>query len=183
MLTSATGGASVVTLTWTAPADDGGAAISNYEVRRATSSGNEVLVATVGNVLTYTDSGLTNGQTYYYVVAAVNSAGAGVVSNERSAVPKAPPSAPRSLVAKAKSGQVKLTWLAPISNGGAGITAYEVWRGTSSGGEVKIATVGNVLSFVDPAVSRRTTYYYRVRAVNGFGLIGAYSNEVSLIAR
>ena len=138
---------------------------------------------TVGNVLTYTDIGLTNGQTYYYVVAAVNSAGTSAISNERSAVPKAPPSAPRSLAAKAKSGQIKLTWLAPLSNGGAGITGYEVWRGTSPGGEVKIATVGNVLSFVDPTVSRRITYYYRVRAVNGFGLIGSYSNEVSLIAR
>jgi fibronectin type 3 domain-containing protein len=183
VLTSATGGASQVTLAWTAPADDGGAAISNYEVRRATSPGNEVLVHTVGNVLTYTDIGLTNGQTYYYVVAAVNSAGTSAISNERSAVPKAPPSAPRSLAAKAKSGQIKLTWLAPLSNGGAGITGYEVWRGTSPGGEVKIATVGNVLSFVDPTVSRRITYYYRVRAVNGFGLIGSYSNEVSLIAR
>jgi fibronectin type 3 domain-containing protein len=183
VLTSATGGASQVTLAWTAPADNGGAAVSNYEVRRSTTSGSEVLVATVGNVLTYTDIGLTNGQIYYYVVAAVNSSGAGAISNERWAVPKAPPSAPRSLVAKAKSGQIKLTWLAPLSNGGAGITAYEVWRGTSTGNEVKIATIGNVLSFVDPTVTRRITYYYRVRAVNGFGLTGAYSNEVSLIAR
>jgi fibronectin type 3 domain-containing protein len=179
-LTSATGGDSRVTLTWTAPADDGGAPIGNYQVRRATSSGNEVLVATLGNVLTYTDLGLVNGQTYYYVVAAVNSAGAGAVSNELSAVPKAPPSAPRSLVAKATGGQIKLTWLAPLSNGGSSITSYEVWRGTGAGGEVKIATVGNVLSFIDPSVARRTTYYYKVRAVNGFGLIGAFSNEVSL---
>ena len=183
MLTGANGGDSRVMLTWTAPADNGGAPIGNYQVRRATSSGNEVLVATLGNVLTYTDLGLVNGQTYYYVVAAVNSAGAGAVSNELSAVPKAPPSAPRSLVAKAKNGQIKLTWLAPLSNGGSSITSYEVWRGTSTGGEVKIATIGNVLSFVDPTVTRRTTYYYRVRAMNGFGLTGAYSNEVSLIAR
>jgi predicted phage tail protein len=182
-LTGATGGDSQVTLTWTAPADDGGASITNYQVLRGTSSGGEVLVATVGDVLTYADPGLTNGQTYYYVVAAVNSAGAGAASNELSAVPKAAPSAPRSLVAKAKSGQIKLTWLAPLSDGGTGITAYEVWRGTSAGGEVKIATIGNVLTYVDPTVVRRTTYYYVVRAVNGFGLIGPYSNEVSLVAR
>ncbi|MEP6469836.1 MAG: fibronectin type III domain-containing protein [Chloroflexota bacterium] len=182
-LTGATGGDSQVTLTWTAPLDDGGAAITNYQVLRGTSSGGEVVVATVGDVLTYTDPGLSNGQAYYYVVAAVNSAGAGPVSNEMSAVPKAAPSAPRSLAAKAKSSQIKLTWLAPLSDGGAGITAYEVWRGTSSGGEVKIATIGNVLTFVDPTVVRRTTYYYIVRAVNGFGLMGPYSNEVSLVAR
>lgn len=183
VLNSATGGNSQVTLAWTAPADDGGAPITNYEVRRSTTSGSEVVVATVGDVLTYTDPGLTNGVAYYYVVAAVNSEGAGAASNELSAVPKAPPSAPRSLVAKAKSGQIKLTWLAPLSNGGAGITAYEVWRGTASGNEVKIATLGNVLTFVDSNIVRRTTYYYVVRAVNGFGLTGPYSNEVSLLAR
>jgi fibronectin type 3 domain-containing protein len=183
VINSATGGNSQVTLIWTAPVDDGGAPITNYEVRRSTSSGSEVLVATVGNVLTYTDPGLSNGVTYYFVVAAVNSEGAGAVSNELSAVPKAPPSAPRSLVAKAKSGQIKLTWLAPLSNGGAGLTGYEVWRGTSSGNEVKIATLGNVLTFVDANITRRTTYYYVVRAVNGFGLIGPFSNEVSMLAR
>jgi fibronectin type 3 domain-containing protein len=182
-LTSATDGDSQVTLAWTAPADDGGAAITNYEIRRGTSSGGEVAVATVGNVVAYTDLGLTNGQAYYYVVAAVNSAGTGAASNELSAVPKAPPSAPGNLVAKAKAGQIKLTWQAPSSDGGAGITAYEIWRGTSSGGEVKIATVGDVFSFVDTNVVRRTRYYYVVRAVNGFGLIGPYSNEVSALAR
>jgi hypothetical protein len=182
-LTSATGGDSEVTLAWTAPADDGGAEITNYQVLRSASAGGEVVVATVDNVLFYTDPGLSNGQTYWYVVAAVNSAGAGAASNELSAVPQAPPSAPRSLAAKAKAGQIKLTWLSPLSNGGADITGYEIWRGTSSGGEAKIATVGNVLSFIDFGVVRRTTYFYFVRAVNGFGLSGPNSNEVSLVAR
>ena len=72
--------------------------------------------------------------------------------------------------------------LAPLSDGGAGITAHEVWRGTSAGGEVQIA-IGNVLTYIDPTVVRRTTYYYVLRAVNGFGLIGPYSNGVSLVAR
>jgi hypothetical protein len=182
-LDSATAGDSQVTLAWTAPADDGGASITNYQVLRSATSSDEVVVATVDNVMTYTDLGLSNGQTYYYRVAAVNSAGQGAVSNQLSAVPKAPPSAPRSLAAKAKAGQIKLTWLAPLSNGGALITGYEVWRGTSSGGEEWIATVGNVLSFIDLSVVRRTHYYYVVRAVNGFGLIGPNSNEVSLVAR
>jgi hypothetical protein len=40
-----------------------------------------------------------------------------------------------------------------------------------------------VLTYVDPNVVRRTTYYYVVRAVNGFELTGPFSNEVSLVAR
>jgi hypothetical protein len=44
-------------------------------------------LTSVGNVLTWTDSGLTNGSTYWYQVAAVNAADAGPRSNEVSATP------------------------------------------------------------------------------------------------
>ncbi|HTY74641.1 MAG TPA: hypothetical protein VMD05_03650, partial [Candidatus Nanoarchaeia archaeon] len=46
--------------------------------------------------LTYTDSSLTNGQTYYYQVTAVNAAGESPKSTETSAKP----STPNNLVAK-----------------------------------------------------------------------------------
>jgi hypothetical protein len=91
-LTSATSGNTSINLAWTAPADTGGAAISGYKVYRGTSAGGEaaVPVATLLNVLSYSDSGLTNGTTYFYKVAAVNSVGTGAQSNERSATPAAP---------------------------------------------------------------------------------------------
>jgi serine protease AprX len=41
-------------------------------------------------VTSYFDAGLTNGQTYFYKVAAVNVAGTGPQSNELSATPRAP---------------------------------------------------------------------------------------------
>ena len=44
-------------------------------------------IATLGNVLTFMDTGLTNGVTYYYRVAARNAAGLGPTSNEVSATP------------------------------------------------------------------------------------------------
>jgi hypothetical protein len=44
-------------------------------------------IATLGNVFTYTDAGLTNGVTYYYRVAARNAVGLGPTSNEVSATP------------------------------------------------------------------------------------------------
>lgn len=65
-----------VDLSWDAPADDGGAAIIAYKIYRGTTSGSLTLRATVGDeVTTYSDSGLTSGQTYYYAVSAVNDAG------------------------------------------------------------------------------------------------------------
>src|SRR5437016_9019235 len=91
---AATGGNAQVTLTWQAPASDGGSPITNYKIYRGTSSNGETLKATIGNVLTYTDTSVTNGVTYYYQVSAMNGAGEGPRSNEASATPSPPPPPP-----------------------------------------------------------------------------------------
>ena len=86
----ATPGDAQVVLVWTAPAYDGGSVITAYKVYRGISSGGESLLVVLGNVLTYTDAGLTNGQTYYYKVSAVNSVGESVLTDELSATPNVP---------------------------------------------------------------------------------------------
>lgn len=73
-------------LSWQAPAPNGGPAVTNYRIYRGTTAGGETLLTTVGNVLTFTDSGLAQGKTYFYKVAAVNSVGTGPQSNGASAV-------------------------------------------------------------------------------------------------
>lgn len=85
-----TAGNGSVGLSWSAPSSNGGAAITNYSVFRATSTGAETFLANTGGALTYTDTGVTNGTTYFYKVAAINSAGTGALSNEVSAKPTAP---------------------------------------------------------------------------------------------
>ncbi len=86
----ATAGNAQVSLSWSAPSSNGGSAITGYNVYRGTTAGGEssVPVATV-TTSTYADTGLTNGQTYYYTVKAVNSAGTSAASNEASATPSA----------------------------------------------------------------------------------------------
>src|SRR5437773_1716299 len=91
---AATGSNAQVGLTWQAPASNGGSPITNYRIYRGTSSNGETLLATIGNVLTYTDTSVTNGVTYYYQVSAVNGAGEGPRSNEASATPSPPPPPP-----------------------------------------------------------------------------------------
>ena len=82
-----TAGDAQVTLSWSAPLSDGGSAITSYDVYKGSASGAETLYATTGNVLAYTDIAVANGQTYYYKVTAVNSAGESEPSNEASATP------------------------------------------------------------------------------------------------
>ncbi|TLZ81258.1 MAG: fibronectin type III domain-containing protein, partial [Methanobacteriota archaeon] len=177
----ATAGDATVTLTWSAPSSNGGSPITNYRIYRGTSSNGETLKATIGNVLTYADTTVTNGVTYYYQVSAVNNVGEGPRSNEASATPTAPatpPGAPQGLGATAGDATVTLAWSAPSSNGGSPITNYRIYRGTASGGETLKATIGNVLTYSDTSVTNGVTYYYQVSAVNAAGE-GPRSNEAS----
>ena len=80
----ASGGDSQVALVWEAPSSNGSAPVTNYRIYRGTVPGGESPLATVGNVLTYSDNSVANGLTYYYEVSAVSSAGEGPKSNETS---------------------------------------------------------------------------------------------------
>lgn len=80
-LTAAAGPGQVV-LTWNAATSGYATPVTAYKVYRATYSGGETLLATLGVVLTYTDTAVTGGATYYYKVSAVNAIGEGALSSE-----------------------------------------------------------------------------------------------------
>ncbi|TET90894.1 MAG: hypothetical protein E3J35_04460 [Methanomassiliicoccales archaeon] len=90
----ASAGNGYVNVTWDVPVSDGGSIITNYRVYRGESSGSEDFLIQIGNVLEHNDTGLTNGQTYYYKVSAVNGVGEGSKSNEANATPSAPANQP-----------------------------------------------------------------------------------------
>ena len=79
-----------VTLSWAAPASNGGAAITGYKLNRSTRSSRETSHVTVtctpiNGTCSYTDLGTISRTTYYYNVAATNPVGTGPVSNQASA--------------------------------------------------------------------------------------------------
>jgi subtilisin family serine protease len=180
---SASAGNATVHLSWTTPAN-GGAQIQGYNVYRGTTSGGETNLITVGVQNAYDDSSAINGTTYYYQVSAVNSVGEGLRSNEVSATPQPPskPTAPRNLRAASANNGVTLTWQAPSSSGSSSITGYKIYRGTASGKESLLTTVGNVTSYKDTKTTRRVRYYYQVTAVNSAGE-SPRSNEASATPR
>lgn len=85
------------------------------------------------------------------------------------------PTTPTGLAAQAGDAKVSLTWTTS-----AGAASYNVYRGTTPGGEatVPVATGLSSASYQDSAVVNGTTYYYQVAAVNSVGTSGL-SAEVS----
>jgi len=85
-----------------------------------------------------------------------------------------PPPAPTGLTATAGNQQIALSWGAA-----SGATSYNVYRGTTSGGEgtTPIATGLAGTTYTNTGLTNGTTYYYKVAAVNSGGTSGP-SNEV-----
>jgi fibronectin type 3 domain-containing protein len=180
---AATGADGQVALTWTAPASNGGSAITGYKIYRGTVAGGETYTGISVAGTSYTNTGLTNGTTYYFKVSAVNAVGESSLSTEASATPATVPSPPLSLTAtQAKGKGVVLSWAAPTSSGGLAITGYRIYRSTAAGSEVFFVSVGNVLTYKDTATTKGVRYYYTVTAVNALGE-SPRSSEASAVAK
>ncbi len=161
-----------VTLSWSPPPFDGGREVWGYVILRGDTDLDLPEVAKVGVTLTYTDTSVENGRTYYYRVAAYNSIGTGPGSNIVDATPfslRTVPGVPRALHAVGDGGTVVLTWSPPELDGGSPLLGYTVLRGSSSDDLEVVRDVGLSLSYIDGQVDRGTTYHYSVVARNLIG--------------
>jgi predicted phage tail protein len=183
---TATAGNAQVSLSWTAPASDGGAQITSYDIYDGT-TGNVKTTAPVASSkgTSVTVKNLANGTTYYFKVAAVNTVGVGPASSAASATPAAAvtkPAPPTGLTATPGHGRVILSWTAPGSDGGAGISGYLIYQGISPGGEAGTPVNGapvSATSYTVTGLTNGTTYYFKVAAVNDAKRQGNDSGEAS----
>ena len=101
------------------------------------------------------------------------SATVGTVSGSAALTVSAKATVPGSPVqftaATAASRGIALAWKAPVSQGSSPITGYRLYRGSHSGAETLLATLGNVLAYTDSSAPRGAVSYYRVAAVNAAG--------------
>ena len=79
-----------------------------------------------------------------------------------------------------------LSWTAPTSDRGAGISGYLVYQGTSPGGEAGTPVNGSPVSatsYTVTGLANGTTYYFKVAAVNDAKQQGNDSGEASATSR
>ncbi len=167
-ISSAAPGNGQVTVSWTAPSSNGGAAITLYTVAAVTASGSVpsgTPCAWSTGPLTCSVTGLTNGMAYTVSVTAKNSVGTGPASpSSAPVIPLTVPGAPSNVGVQGASGQVTVSWTAP-SNGGSAITGYTVTASDTS----KHCSTTTAVSCVVTGLNNNTSYVFTVVASNAAG--------------
>ncbi len=147
------------TISFTAPSDDGGSAVTGYLV--SSSPGNVIATGGTSPITVY---GLTNGTAYTFTVAASNAAGTGTASAASNSVtPQPTPGAPiLDSISQSGDGGATVAFTAPTDAGGSAITGYTATCGTlsASGGASPIKVWG---------LANGATYNCSVTATNAFG--------------
>ena len=181
-LTATADGENRIDLSWTAPAAGGGS-VTGYRVEHSTDEGESKTwerVATLGNVTSYSHTGLMSGTDHYYRVAALSGRQGGPFSDASSVAttagtPTTVPGMPEDLrVTGVDRNRVSIAWSPPADNGGARVTGYEYryWGPCAPDPNDLCESESRRVSGTAVTVSGLNvagTYDFRVRAVNAVG--------------
>lgn len=174
---SALAGNQQATVTFTAPEINGGSPITGYTVSSSPAGG---IDSNAGSLqLSHVMTGLVNGVSYTFTVAAANKIGSSSASAASNAVtPFTLPSAPLTPIATPGNVQATVSFSVPISNGGAAISGYTVSSIPAGGVDSNAGSTG--LSHLVTGLTNGLAYKFTVAATNtaGTGPLSAASNSV-----
>jgi uncharacterized repeat protein (TIGR02543 family) len=158
------------TISFTAPTNNGGAALTSYTV---TSSPGDFTCTVNAPTTSCIVSGLSNGTAYTFTVKASNANGASSASDASSSItPAKAPDAPTNVLVVAGTEKITVSWTAPASNGSA-ITSYTVQAYDSSGaaitGATCVATAPAVTCDVSANLVAGNQYTFKVTATSTAG--------------
>src|SRR2546428_11321836 len=163
---------SQINLSWTAPTNNGGSAITGYQIERSTDGGttwNTIVANTASTTASYSNYFLSASTAYTYRVSAINAIGTGLPSSTASATtsPATVPDSPRYLNATTvPPSQINLSWWTPVNTGGSPITGYKIEKTTDARTTtpITIANTGSA-SYINHCsnyvLSASTAYTYR----------------------
>jgi len=146
----------------------------NYIIQRAASSNGTYSQIGTSTGITYSDTGLLPGTTYYYRVIASNAFGNSSVSAVVSAQTTALP-IPSGVTATAQSSSsIRLSW-----NSISGVQSYRIYRSSDAAGIYSQIGTSTTNSYTNTGLSSSTTYYYKVSLVNSSNIESGQSAYAS----
>src|SRR5579872_4853867 len=159
--------ATSVSLSWTAPTNDGGSAITGYKIEYTNgTSAYIVLVANTGNSQTgYIHSGLVTGTSYSYRVTAINSIGAGNPSNVVTVQPQETKTPTITTAVATSPTSIMISWIKPSQTYGQVVSGYRIDQ-VINGNFLEVDEISsNVGSYTIPNLTTGKTYTYAVTAL------------------
>jgi len=182
-LVANTSGSQQALTAWNTPLNDGGLPIRNYIVQYALDNGAFEWVTAQkaeNTALELVITGLTNGQTYIFRVAAYNLIGVGPFTDPSTGIFITSFSKPRNVIGSGYNQQVNLVWLTPLDNGGSAVTGYEIRYSSNAGISWSAAATSTTTSTSITGLSNGTGYIFQVRGVNANGP-GPWSDSSAVI--
>jgi fibronectin type 3 domain-containing protein len=136
----------------------------SYTIKRGTSSGGSyTLVKNNITTTSYTDSALTNGTTYYYIISAKNEKGESEFSKEIEVVPGV--QKPKNVIIQVEDNAINISW-DPVASA----SIYKVKRSENIEGPYTVLGAGvTPTNYRDDSITKNKIYYYVISAVNTIG--------------